>query len=98
MALMIKWNKRAIQQLDDAIEYIEEDSPVNAEKVRKEILLKIDAIPQHPEKHNPDKYKINNDGSFRAFELYHYRISYRYKSNEIRIIRIRHTKMNPLNF
>lgn len=41
---------------------------------------------------------MNNDGSFRAFEIYHHRISYRLLKNEVRIIRIRHTKMNPKNF
>jgi plasmid stabilization system protein ParE len=98
MALMIKWNKRAVKQLDEAMERIEKESPINAEKVKREILLKIDAIPEHPEKHNPDKYKTNNDGSFRAFEMHHFRVSYRYKNNEIRIIRLRHTKKNPLGF
>jgi plasmid stabilization system protein ParE len=98
MALIIKWNKRAITQFDEAIEYIESDSSANAEKVKKEILLTIDSLLQHPEKYNPDKYKTQNDGSFRAFELYHYRISYRYKGTEIRIIRIRHTKKNPAEY
>lgn len=53
---------------------------------------------EYPQKYNPDKYKTKNDGSFRAFEMYHYRISYRYKGSEIRIVRIRHTKMNPLTY
>jgi len=95
---MIRWNKKAIIQLDEAIEYIEKDSSVNAVKVRKEILLKIDSLLKHPEQYGPDKYKTKNDGSFRAFELHHYRISYRYIAPEIRIIRIRHTKMNPLGY
>lgn len=95
MALGIKWNNRAISQLDEAIEYIAMDSKVNAEKVKKDILLTIDGLLQYPEKFNPDKYKAKNDGTFRAFELHHYRVSYRFKGTEIRIIRIRHTKMNP---
>ncbi len=98
MALQIKWNKQAIEQLDKAVEYIEQDSPANAEKVRQDVLLQIDSLIQRPEKFNPDKYKINNDGSFRAFELHHYRISYRLLTNEIRILRIRHTKMNPKKY
>jgi plasmid stabilization system protein ParE len=96
--ISIKWNKRALKQFDDLVKYIEEDSLINAEKVKLGILIKIDGLLKHPEKYNPDKYKINNDGSFRAFELYHYRISYRFVINEIRIIRIRHTKMNPLKY
>ena len=98
MILSIKWNRRAVRQLDDLVKYIEEDSLVAAEKVKRGILLKIDGLLKHPEKFNPDKYKLNNDGSFRAFELYHYRVSYRFIANEIRIIRLRHTKMNPLKY
>lgn len=98
MTLSIKWNKKAINQLDEAIEHIEIESPDNAEKVKEAILLKIDSLLKHPEKYNPDKYKKQNDGSFRAFELHHYRISYRYKGIEIRIIRIRHTKKNPVGY
>jgi plasmid stabilization system protein ParE len=98
MGLTIKWNKRALKQFDQAIEYIEEDSSKNAAKVRKDILLKITQLADYPESHHPDKYKSDNDGSFRAFEIHRHRISYRNIRNEVRIIRIRHTKMNPLNY
>lgn len=43
------------------------------------------------EAHPLDKYKINNNGNYRAFELHRYRISYLVKENEVVIVRIRHT-------
>jgi plasmid stabilization system protein ParE len=98
MKRSIKWNRRALKQLDELIAYIEEDSPFNAEKVRNDILQKINALLEHPESNKPDKYKINNDSTFRAFEIHRHRISYRYKGIDVRIIRIRHTKMNPLKY
>ena len=98
MALNIKWNRRALKQFDDAIEHIESETPAGAEKVRTDILLRIDSLALNPGKYNPDKYKSGNDGSFRAFELHHYRVSYRHIKNEIRIIRIRHTKKNPIQY
>ena len=98
MPLLIKWNKRAFNQLIIAVEYIELDSVKNSEKIKNKILLAIDSLMIHPEKFARDKYKKNNDGSFRAFEIYHYRVSYRFSKNEIRIIRIRHTKRNPKNY
>lgn len=55
MAFSIKWNKKAINQLDEAIEHIEIESNDNAEKVKDAILLKIDSLLKHPEKYNPDK-------------------------------------------
>jgi plasmid stabilization system protein ParE len=98
MELRIKWNRRAIKQLDEAIAYIEKTSPAGAEKVKEAILLEINNLPKYPQKYKADKYKTGNDNTFRAFELYHYRISYRFTASEIRIIRIRHTKMNPLDY
>lgn len=95
MALTIKWDKNAISQFLKAIEYIEEISPANAENVRRDILLLIDGLLTHPEKYHPDKFKSKNDGTFRAFELHKLRISYRVSETAIRILRIRHTKMNP---
>lgn len=92
------WSKRAKTALIEAYEYIREDSPQNAAKVRDEIIdLTID-LTTHPEKFPPDKYKKGNDGSYRAFEIYHYRISYRITVDEIRIIRMRHTRRTPLSY
>jgi len=53
---------------------------------------------KNPEKHNLDKFKVNNDGHFRAFEKHKIRVTYFISKNEIRIVRVRHTKMNPKNF
>jgi plasmid stabilization system protein ParE len=98
MPYQIKWNKNAVKQFSSAINYIEKDSILNAEKFKIEILGKIDSLINIPTKYLLDKYKRNNDGSFRAFELNSYRVSYRIKENEIRIIRIRHTSMNPAQY
>ena len=98
MAISIRWNRQAIKQLEETIAFIEKESPASAEKVKRAVLEKIDELSLHPEQHAPDKYKTNNDESYRAFELHHYRISYRYKAAQVRIIRIRHTKMNPLPY
>ncbi|MBS1566856.1 MAG: type II toxin-antitoxin system RelE/ParE family toxin, partial [Bacteroidetes bacterium] len=46
----------------------------------------------------PDKYKTNNDGSYRAFEKHRYRIVYRFGNNIIRVLRVRHTSREPLNY
>jgi len=98
MAIPVKWNKKAVEQFDKALVYIEKESLSSAEKVKEDLLLKIDNLSKYPEQFNQDKFKTKNDGTFRAFEIHHYRVSYRFIANEIRIIRIRHTKMNPLSY
>ena len=84
--------------LKNAYEYIKIDSFQNAEKVKSEILKSFEELLKHPSKHPPDKYRRDNDESFRAYELFSYRITYHISDDEIRIIRIRHTKMNPMTY
>jgi plasmid stabilization system protein ParE len=74
------------------------DSPRNASKVVQEIADAVHKAIYNPEVYGPDKYKIENDGSYRAFEKHHYRIAYRFSKNIIRVLRIRHTSMEPLEY
>jgi plasmid stabilization system protein ParE len=97
-ARKISWDKQAVQYLSEAIAYIRKDAPQNAEKVKNELLQQIKALAQKPEIHPRDKYKINNTGNYRAFELYRFRVSYLVKEDEIIIARIRHTSQEPLAY
>jgi plasmid stabilization system protein ParE len=92
---VIKWNKIALNQLITAISFIQKISVQGAETVQVDILTAIGNLIDNPEKFPPDKFKLKNDESFRAFEIHNYRIAYRFKNNEIRIVRIRHFKRNP---
>lgn len=92
----IKWNKLAVKQLMDAIQYLEENELfAYAEKIEKKMLFKIKSLPQTSQIYQPDKLKKKNDGSFHAFEIDRYRISYRKLPKEIRILRIRHSSRRP---
>lgn len=94
----IRWDKPALIYFREAINYIKKDSLQNAEKVKNEILASIKELSHRPEIHAPDKYKENNNGSYRAFELHHYRIAYLVKDEEIIIARIRHTSQEPQQY
>ena len=93
---MVIWSKAARIQLQKAFAFISNDSPQNAEKVITEIIDTTIALSKYPEKYPTDRYKKNNNGSYRAFEVYHYRISYRIVNDNIYIVRMRHTSMSPL--
>ena len=92
----IVWDSEALSQLQEIYEYIKEDSIASAKKVRKVILEETKKLPDNPEAHSLDRFKIKNNGSYRAFEKYKYRVSYRILQTEIRILRVRHTSRNPL--
>lgn len=91
----IGWDKHALKQFNKAILYIAEDSIQNAENVRIDILVKIDELLSHPEKYPLDKYKLENDGYYRAFELHRLRVAYFVGMDVIRILRVRHTSREP---
>ena len=96
--MTIVWDTPAKTSFRKQIKYIAQDSIQNAEQVRKEILSAIDLIPAHPEKFAPDKFKINNDDSYRAFEQHNLRIAYFIGIKEIRVLRVRHVKKDPKPF
>ena len=92
------WSKKAKLQLQKVFDFIKQDSLQNAVKVRDEIIDVTIDITNYPERYALDKYKTTNDGSYRAFEIHRYRISYRVTMDTIRIVRVRHTSRSPLNY
>ena len=96
--MVVVWRKRALGELRLIFEYISEDSLVSAKKVINSILDTAESLVNNPEKFPLDRFKLENDGAFRAFEIYSYRVAYQISSNEIRILRVRHIRMEPLVF
>ena len=89
----IIWLPKARTELQKIINYIQNDSPQNASKVKIEVLQKISELLIYP----PDKFKLLNAASrYRAFELHKIRISYYIDEDQVMIIRVRHVKQEPL--
>jgi len=95
---VVSWDKPAYASLQRIFEYIKQDSPTNADKVREGILKITGSLPDHPEKYPPDKLKKDNPGNYRAFEKYSYRVAYKHTEKEIKILRIRHVKQEPKEY
>jgi plasmid stabilization system protein ParE len=94
----ITWTKRATHQFNIAIQYIREDSEQNAEKMKEKILYKINELANNKITHRKDPYKKNNNGRYLYFEVLKHRIVYYNGEDEVFIIRIRHTKMEPKKY
>lgn len=95
--MRIVWDITAKEELKKIYGYIKLDSPKNATMVR-DGIVKATAALTNNFVYQPDKYKRNNDGTYRAFEIYSYRISYRITLDEIKILRLRHVRMRPKMF
>ena len=95
----IVWLPLAKEQLKNVISWIKNDSPQNSVKVRKEILQQVSSLLKNPEIFPPDKYILaNTSNSYRAFEKHKIRVSYFFDDKLIMIIRVRHTKQEPLAY
>jgi plasmid stabilization system protein ParE len=95
--MKIKWNKTAVKNLISALEFMENAGFTDYSiRLEKEIISVIQALPNNYLNFQLDRFKENNDGSFRAFIIENYRISFRVKANEIHILRIRHTSKKPI--
>jgi len=89
--MVTRWSRGAELQLQKAFLYIRKDSNQNAIKVWQDIVTISESLSANPERFPPD-----NDGSYRAFELHRYRISFVVLKEVVLIVRLRHTAMSPL--
>lgn len=94
--MVVIWRKLALKKLHKVYQYIKKESLQSAKKVRDEIFDTAEKLKHSPEIYPLDKYRKNNDGTMRAFEVYSYRVAYQITKSEIRILRVRHTKREPL--
>lgn len=94
----LEWSEIAWKQLIEALETISLDSLQGAFIVEDAIYNALEAIPENPQIYPQDSLKINNDGSYRAFVVFHYRISYKIQSDAIVVLRVRHTSREPLGY
>ncbi len=89
------WDLEAVKSLKEIYKYIYKASPQGANKVRDEILATTKKLPADPEIFVADSLKIDNDGSYRVFYIYSYRVVYKITPDSILILRIRHTSREP---
>lgn len=92
------WTETAQQQLREIYLYIAEESIIQADKIFERLVKFTARLAVQPYKFPTDKYKTNNNGDYRAYELYHYRVSYKITKTAIYIVRLRSTHQNPLEY
>lgn len=94
----IDWDTAALHQLESILEHLERESAFAVKIVMHAILHRVSKIENTPFINEVDKLKTNNDGTYRAFVAYSYRVSYRvlYEKILVVILRVRHTSREPL--
>ena len=92
------WTGRSQKQTRQVFKHISKDSPKNASKIVLEIAEAMLKAKPNPEIYGRDKYKPDNDGSYRAFEKHGYRVACQFSKKIIRVLRVRHTSMEPIEY
>lgn len=93
----IIWTATAQNQLEEIYFYLHEITKSDSipEKVVEIIYNSVSILKSNSEIYELDKFKSENDGNHRSYEIYNYRISYKTTAKTIYILRIRHTSRNP---
>ena len=94
----IIWSKRALKQFKDIYDYINNESPSGATTVRDAVMNTLEMLPSNPEMFEKDRFKEINDGTYRAFTVFHCRIAYKISASKILILKVMHTSQEPKDY
>ncbi len=98
IAYKIIWDDQAIDQLTDYLERVSKQSQSAPRLIRDRILDRLKAVQKNPYICEPDRFRDHNDGSYIAFTVYTYRVTYNIKDKYIRVIRVRSTNKEPFEY
>ncbi len=89
----IIWTQTAQNQLEDIYFYLLEETKSFeiANKVVDALVNSVTILKNKWEIYETDEFRIPKDNSYRAFEKFNYRISYKIDLKKVYIIRIRHS-------
>lgn len=94
--LPIHWDKLAKESLDDIYEYIIQDSPQNARKVKKELIKLVGSLNDFPEKYSREEFLEEEESeNYRSVSKWSYKIIYEVTDDAIIIVDIFHTHQHP---
>ncbi len=93
------WDKEALNDFKIIYSFLKTGDNLDyANEVKKAILKTAKELVKNPFIFEQDRFKFDNDGSFRAFEEFKYRVAYKITEVQIRILRVRHTSREPLEY
>ncbi len=92
------WSVNGEKQYYQILEHLSEEAPHVIDKVGNALLDTIEALSVNYNHYPADRFRKNNDGKYKAALIYSYRVSYYVGETSVRILRIRHTSREPLNY
>ena len=93
----IIWDNCAKESLKSIIEYIKEDSPSAAQKVKIELLKLAKSLRDKPNRFSEEFYLSEREGNYRSVSKWSYKIIYKVTEDEVYILDIFHARKDPSN-
>jgi len=99
-SLKIVWDRKALDHFKDILAFLAKHSDQAPKIVKNSIIDRLNLIKTNPLICELDKLKDAPNKDFRAFVIYNYRVTYQIKTEtkEIRVLRVRHTSREPLDY
>jgi len=94
MLYQVIWDIKAKQSLKDIFLYLKEESPSAANKVRNELLKLTSSLEKMPERFSSEYYLRDKGNEYHSVTKWSFKIVYRIKDKEVRILDIIHTRRN----
>ena len=100
MVKKIIWTNLAESNLHNCfLELLEQSKSVDiTSRIITEVYESVSILSTDSEIYKLDTLKTNNKGNIRAFQKHSYRISYLIKDNEVYILRVKHSRKEPLKY
>lgn len=92
------WDIEAKAELKEIYYYIKEDSPGAAKKVRLALLQLAASLKTQPFKFAAEPYLEHKGKTYRSVTKWSYKMIYRVGEEEVRILKIIHTRRNTTIF
>jgi len=96
----IVWDKDALKDFKEVLKFLSKQSNLAPKIIKDSVISRLELIKTNVFIYEADKLKQPSNKDFRAFVVYSYRVTYQIKTEtqEIRVIRIRHTSREPLGY
>ncbi|MDX2189666.1 MAG: type II toxin-antitoxin system RelE/ParE family toxin [Bacteroidota bacterium] len=94
----IFWTHDAHKDLLKILDYYKSKSPNAYNLVKNAIFKSLSKASKNPFIFESDKLKQIEDINFRAFTVFHTRITYQLKGNKLFVLRLRHTSREPFEY
>ncbi len=93
------WDKGALKHLKEIYDFLKKGEDLAfANEVKNTILTTTQELIKNPFIFEQDRFKFDSDSSYRAFVKYKYRVAYKITEKQIRILRVRHTSREPIEY